>query len=224
MCIRDRGVFGFEVVLDGTSGYGPRIESELQLMAESLRKNLGFDVQLNITEYSSNFLPNVWGKGEYEDLAYGFQGGGLDANGWLTFSYHSETRGGFYNHITDTNLDGMLDEMDQETDVEKRVQMVYDIEDYLAAVRSCSWNPYGAIKSAKIAIRHMSTIMARPTVPRGFSLTRRDKNIRSLERSTIPLDKPSRWASPVCVVLGSIISSPQKRSTYRYLMRGSSHA
>lgn len=65
---------GLKVVLDGTSGYGPRIESELQLMAESLRKNLGFDVQLNITEYSSNFLPNVWGKGEYEDLSYGFQG------------------------------------------------------------------------------------------------------------------------------------------------------
>ena len=120
-----------KVVLDGTSGYGPRIEAELQLMGESLRKNLGFDVQLNITEYSSNFLPNVWGKGDYEDLAYGFQGGGLDANGWLTFAYHSETRGGFYNHITDMNLDAMLDAMDQETDVDKRVQMVYDIEDYL---------------------------------------------------------------------------------------------
>ena len=117
--------------MDGTSGYGPRIEAELQLMGESLRKNLGFDVQLNITEYSSNFLPNVWGKGDYENLAYGFQGGGLDANGWLTFSYHSETRGGFYNHLNDPELDKMLDAMDQETDIEKRVQMVYDIEDYL---------------------------------------------------------------------------------------------
>ena len=122
---------GLKVVLDGTSGYGPRIEAELQLMGESLRKNLGFDVQLNITEYSSNFLPNVWGKGDYEDLSYGFQGGGLDANGWLTFSFHSETRGGFYNHLNDPELDKMLDAMDQETDVEKRVQMVYDIEDYL---------------------------------------------------------------------------------------------
>jgi peptide/nickel transport system substrate-binding protein len=122
---------GLKVVLDGTSGYGPRIEAELQLMGESLRKNLGFDVQLNITEYSSNFLPNVWGKGDYEDLAYGFQGGGLDANGWLTFAYHSQTRGGFYNHLDDPELDKMLDAMDQETDVESRVQMVYDIEDYL---------------------------------------------------------------------------------------------
>lgn len=120
---------GVKVTLQSTTGYGERLASEAELIAEALTK-IGITTSLSMVDYDS-FVP-VWRDGKWDNLMYSFTGYGYDPTDWVYIPFHSKQDGERAGHLNDPELDRMLDAQNTELDPAKRIKLVQDVVKYIA--------------------------------------------------------------------------------------------
>ena len=108
------------VTLEGTTGYGPRFDSEVELVS-SLLNAVNINNKISMVDYDS-FVP-VWNRGEFENVAYTYLGFGTIPEDWLVLPFHSTQKGIKHYGLNDPELDAMLDGIQTTFDKSKRIEM-----------------------------------------------------------------------------------------------------
>ena len=108
------------VTLEGTTGYGPRFESEVELVS-SLLNQVNINNDISMVDYDS-FVP-VWNRGEFENVAFTYFGFGTIPEDWLVLPFHSTQRGIKHYGLNDPELDALLDGIQTNFDKVKRIEM-----------------------------------------------------------------------------------------------------
>ncbi len=114
------------------SNYGAQYFESAQIFNDMLNKSQLFRVRFNTPTYAE-WLPTIFQQRDYRGLALvhpGF-GGNKDNDISLYNSYHTGS-GSNFRGIKDTQLESLIDQQRRELDVEKRKNLMYDIQKYLA--------------------------------------------------------------------------------------------
>lgn len=119
---------GFETSILTTPGYGAQVTRVAEWIAEDL-KAIGIQAKLDVVEYA-NYVTNRWPKLQY-DMAVGLQTPFLEPDEWLRAQLRTGASRNWYG-ISDPELDAMLDEQRTIIDEEERVDLVHEIQTYVA--------------------------------------------------------------------------------------------
>lgn len=118
---------GFDTTLMVTDGYGEQLVRVAQWVAEDLR-NIGINAEIEIVEYATYFSER-WPKVDYE-MGIGYQTYFQEPDEWLRTQLHTKGTRNWY-HISDPELDKMLDEQRVISDVDERREFVHEIQRYV---------------------------------------------------------------------------------------------
>lgn len=119
---------GFEATMIYTDRYGTRWNRITEWVAEDLRL-VGIDVQLEVLDYSTYF-GSRWPDVEYQ-MQFGPQTPFSEPDEWLRGQYHTDGGRNWYN-LSDSTLDGLLDEQLELLDPAERIDKIQEIQRYIA--------------------------------------------------------------------------------------------
>jgi len=111
------------ITLEGTTGYGPRFDCEVELFAEFLN-DVGINTEISMVDYDS-FVP-VWNQGKFENAAFTYFGFGTMPEDWIVMPFHSAQRGIKHYGLNNPELDELLDGISTSFDSATRVSLTQE--------------------------------------------------------------------------------------------------
>lgn len=118
---------GFEVDLIHTDRYGPAYVAQTEWIAQDLT-NLGLTVNINTLDYGTYFTAS-WPDGDY-DIQFGPQTPFQEADEWIRGQY-STGGGRNWTGYSDPELDALIEEQLELTDVDERREKLFEIQRYI---------------------------------------------------------------------------------------------
>jgi ABC-type transport system substrate-binding protein len=117
------------------NGYGAVYQQAVQLLHGIIQESELFDVRLNPLDYQSDYIPNVHfggsAIGAWDGIAVTPAAQGDDPGHQLLAQYHSGGNASRQPKGEDPKLDQMIDAQIRETDVDKRIQLIKDVQRYM---------------------------------------------------------------------------------------------
>jgi ABC-type transport system substrate-binding protein len=117
------------------NGYGAVYQQAVQLLHGIIQESGLFDARLNPLDYQSDYIPNVHfggsAIGAWDGIAVTPAAQGDDAGHQLLAQYHSGGNASRQPKGEDPKLDQMIDAQIRETDVDKRIQLIKDVQRYM---------------------------------------------------------------------------------------------
>jgi ABC-type transport system substrate-binding protein len=118
------------------NGYGAVYQQAVQLLHGIIQESGLFDARLNPLDYQSDYIPNVHfggsAIGAWDGIAVTPAAQGDDAGHQLLAQYHSGGNASRQPKGEDPKLDQMIDAQIREADVDKRIELIKDIQRYMA--------------------------------------------------------------------------------------------
>ena len=135
---------GFKIPVDTTPGYGPDYMDAMQIFVKNL-KDAGIDAQLNLKEYGAYISSTIFGK--FERAATGLFGAWTDPDSYL-YRYYIPGQITNASGVNDPKLTDMIKTQRRTFDLNKRRDVIYDIQRHVA---EHAYNLYGPSVSAVAA-------------------------------------------------------------------------
>ena len=129
---------GMKVTCTNWPGYGPEYVEELELLAYSL-KQIGVELQIVNEEYGNYIRGSFLGK--FDETSWGPSSIFTEVDGYLYNFFHTGQPNN-RSHVSDTQLDVMLDAQRRYTARSSRKKVIDDIQRYLAERMYYVYTPY----------------------------------------------------------------------------------
>jgi ABC-type transport system substrate-binding protein len=125
----------------GVGAYGPTFPKTVEVTQEMLRQG-GIRANSNVLDYQQEYIPKYYfSKGSFKGMAFGPDTLFPDPGDYLFAIYHS--KGSRLHVAPDAELDRMIDQQRRELDRPKRIQMIHEVQRYLA--RQMYTVPWGGV-------------------------------------------------------------------------------
>jgi peptide/nickel transport system substrate-binding protein len=125
----------------GVGAYGPTFPKTVEVTLEMLRQG-GVRAKSNVLDYQKEYIPDIYfSKGNFKGVALGPDTLFPDPGDYLFAIYHS--RGSRLHIQPDAEVDRLIEQQRRELDRTKRIQIVHDIQRYLATRMSTV--PWGGV-------------------------------------------------------------------------------
>ena len=129
---------GFKAKCTNWPGYGPEYVEELELLAYNL-KSIGVELQIVNEEYGNYIRGSFLGK--YDEATWGPSSIFTEVDGYL-YNFYSTGQPNNRSHVSDTQLDVMLDAQRRYTAKSSRKKAIDDIQRYIAERVYYVYTPY----------------------------------------------------------------------------------
>jgi peptide/nickel transport system substrate-binding protein len=129
---------GLKVTCTNWPGYGPEYAEELELLAFSL-KQIGVELQIVNEEYGNYIRGSFLGK--YEEATWGPSSVFTEVDGYL-YNFYRTGQPNNRSHVSDTQLDVMLDAQRRYLSKSSRKKVIDDIQRHAAAQVYYVYTPY----------------------------------------------------------------------------------
>ncbi len=121
------GYKGDSVALNSTeNAYGNPFNAIFEAQLPMLT-TVGFKLDTRLTDYSGNYLPDVYSKGNYDNMAFGYNTPYATVDEYL-FNMLSPQGGQNHSKINDQNVTDLVNKQRLELDQTKRQSIIYDIQ------------------------------------------------------------------------------------------------
>ncbi len=129
---------GFKVKCTNWPGYGPEYVEELELLAFNL-KQIGVELQIVNEEYGNYIRGSFLGK--YDETTWGPSSIFTEVDGYL-YNFYYTGQPNNRSHVSDTQLDVMLDAQRRYTAKSSRKKVIDDVQRYIAERVYYVYTPY----------------------------------------------------------------------------------